>query len=423
MTETCPNACLNTALGSTCTSALATTSVTFTVKYTLRGPNVDYTDWSTETQDVTVSDLLVLSYSGSNPIDAETTDAYGNVTLQIPSAPQSTDQVVLVAAAADGMGGLAFLVANPGFATQGTQDVDTVGAPSVWNWAAASSGISNGGTLTVTEDNYSGALRVFDYLRYVYYHSVALEGRPGLSLVVWLGYGTSWSCGSCFSPIPTTVSSLQFASQIWLDANTSDERWWSDAVTAHELGHWVMQSYGTSPGEGGTHIVGVPSEPGLDWSEGWATWHSAFTRSSSIYYDKQQGSMFYFDIATDHYSDRAWQLPTPSGGLLQLMDENEVSAMLWSISGDASVGGPKLFSTLSGTHMNTSPWPRGYTRRTWTLDNNGIPTNVMDTGQPAPCLADFLDALDCGGVSPAVIDVATVPATQYPYPSASPICP
>jgi hypothetical protein len=394
------------------------------MKYTVRGPNAGYTDWSATSQDVTISSLLALSYSGSNLIDAKTTDANGNVSILVPSSPQSGDKILFAAAASDGIGGLAFIVADPGFASAGTQPVNTVGTPRFWTWSIATTNVTNGATLTITETLGSGALRIFDYLRYVYYHSRNLEGNhAGLSLIVWVGYGTSWSCGSCFAPVSTTFNKLQFRSQIWLDANTNDERWWSDAVTAHELGHWVMGSYGTSPGEGGTHILGVPSLPGLDWSEGWATWHSSFTRNSSIYYDKQGGSMFYFDIAVDHYSSGAWQLPTAANGLLQLMDENEVSSMMWSIATNASVGGQTLFTALSGAHMNTSPWGRHYSRHTWQLDNAGTPINVVDTGQPAPCLADFIDALDCAGVSRSVIDAATIPATQYPYPSAAPICP
>ncbi len=430
-TTACGNSCLPTALGSMCTSSLATTSVTFTVKYTLRGPNATYTDWSTTTTDVPVSSLLVLSYRGTNVLDAQTTDVNGSVTLLVPSAPQAGDIIVLTAAASDGASGLAFIVADPGFASPGTQPQPTVGTPKFWVWSAATSGVGNGSTLTVTENLGSGALRVFDYLRYVYYRSRAREGgKRGLSLIVWLGYGTSWSCGSCFMQKPTALSNIPFASQIFLDANTTDQRWWSDAVTAHELGHWVMASYGKPPGEGGRHVVGVPSYPGLTWSEGWATWHSSDARSSSIYFDKQAGAMMWWDIAADHYSDPfspglAWQLPTPAGGLLQVMDENEVSSMLWSISSNVSVGDQPLFTALSSTHMNASPWGRGYTRHYWTqLDpSTNLPMNVIDTGVPAPALPDFFDALDCAGVSRTAIDTATIPATQYPYPSAAPICP
>jgi hypothetical protein len=168
----------------------------------------------------------------------------------------------------------------------------------------------------------------------------------------------------------------------------------------------------------------------MAWSEGWATWHSSDARDSSIYFDKQNGSMIWLDIAAAQYHNPlspglGWQEPTPAGGLLQLMDENEVSSMLWSISSNVSVGDQSLFTALAGAHMNTSPWARGYTWHYWTqLDPvTYLPTNVINTGVPSPALPDFLDALACAGVSGSVIDAATIPATQYPYPSAAPICP
>ena len=96
--------------------------------------------------------------------------------------------------------------------------------------------------------------------------------------------------------------------------------------------------------------------------------------------------------------------------------------MLWSIASSASASGQTLFTALSSPQMNGSTWGRGYTRHTWQLDNSGTPINVVDTGQPAPFVADFLDALSCAGVPRSVIDAATLPTTQYPYPSNSPIC-
>lgn len=169
-------------------------------------------------------------------------------------------------------------------------------------------------------------------------------------------------------------------------------------------------------------MLGVPTLPGLAWAEGWATWHSAAVRQNSIFYDKQEGT-FYFNIGTDRYwNGRAWQQPTPSGGLLQTMDENEVSSMLW----DMLRGGvPKatFFGALTSPRMNHAPWARGYTWHYWTeLDAAGRPLDPYDTGISRPTLPDFLDALVCGGVSPSIVDAATVPATRYPYPSSKPIC-
>lgn len=73
--------------------------------------------------------------------------------------------------------------------------------------------------------------------------------------------------------------------------------------------------------------------------------------------------------------------------------------------------------------MNESPWARGYTWHFWSqLDSQGRPFDPIDTGISRPALPDFLDALVCEGIPPAFIDVATVPATQFPFPSSQPIC-
>ncbi len=93
--------------------------------------------------------------------------------------------------------------------------------------------------------------------------------------------------------------------------------------------------------------------------------------------------------------------------------------MMWSLSNAA--GATPLFQALASPRMTNPTATRGYTRHTWQLSGLNF-INVVDTGQPAPCFADFLDALDCAGVSRSSIDAATVPGTQFPYPSSSPIC-
>jgi hypothetical protein len=147
-------------------------------------------------------------------------------------------------------------------------------------------------------------------------------------------------------------------------------------------------------------------------------------RSSSIYFDKQQRSMFWLDLSSDRYSTgQPWQLPSPSGGLLQQMDENEVSSMLWTIAQQSSVTTSAFYNALAAPKMNTSPWGRGYTWHYWSqLDSQGRPLNPLDTGISRPALPDFLDALVCGGVSTSAVDMGTIPATQYPFPSTAPLC-
>ena len=133
---------------------------------------------------------------------------------------------------------------------------------------------------------------------------------------------------------------------------------WSDAVTAHELGHYMMNAYGYPVGEGGPHFLAVPTHPGQAFSEGWATFFSSMARGDSIYVDKQGGAFFWWDLERRAYSayGALWTRALPWLGLLQLMDENEAAAILWQWMPAPS---PALFSRA--TDIAQSPraeWSR-----------------------------------------------------------------
>jgi hypothetical protein len=183
-----------------------------------------------------------------------------------------------------------------------------------------------------------------------------------------------------------------------------------------------MWSYGLSPNEGGQHCLGVPTAPGQAWSEGWATGFSSILRDSPVYWDKQQGSMFWFDLAQRKYDQLAWQRPNPNGSLLQDIDENEVAAMLWSLSKDASVGAESALAGLRTPSVTVPDFPRGYTRHVWDAQDCKR-VGYFDTGESSPTFADYLDGLVCGGVPASAIDATTSPKQGYPYPSKAPLCP
>jgi hypothetical protein len=232
---------------------------------------------------------------------------------------------------------------------------------------------------------------------------------------------TWWDCGSCFAPSPTTVSGLNFDTAMFIPANAADQGYWSDPVTAHEFGHWVMESFGYSPKEGGLHCLGVPTFPGQAWSEGWATAFSGFTRNDSVYYDKQNGAMFWFDLTLRQYSDaRLWQRPSASAGLFQAMDENEVATMLWQLALDPAVGRPSVLGALTTSRLTVPPFGRGYTRRSW--QQACPPLEYDPSGESVPMFADYLDSLVCQGAPATAIDNVTNPTVYYPYPSNLPIC-
>jgi hypothetical protein len=291
-----------------------------------------------------------------------------------------------------------------------------------WQWSIDPTKTASGSTLRITEALGSGALRVYDSMRRGVMFAQAKYGAAGLSTIAWLRMNTSWSCGACFVTLPMTAGSIAFDSQIFFSATAQDQAFWADPVTVHELGHWAMQSFGVSPQEGGPHCLGVPTFPGQAWSEGWATAYSSIARGSELYYDKQNGTMFWIDLSARAYSSGTWVKPKPADGLLQKMDENEVAAIVWQLAGQSALGTDAVVQALAKPRMISSAWPRGYTRRTWSLTPLCEARKVEDTGEPVPMLAEYLDALRCNGAPASTIDAVVSPSTSYPYPSAAPLC-
>jgi hypothetical protein len=351
----------------------------------------------------------------------------------VPTAPGGSDSVVFAAYGGDGLG-IRYAVADPGLGT-GTFSPGQQGMNArYWSWSKAPASITNGGTTTITTAEGSGALNIFDLGQAIWNSAIAMnQGQQGLTIGWWMGIGTEWSCGACFS------QDNVFESGIWMPGGNQDQGYWSDYTIAHEMGHWQMQSFGTSPNEGGTHILMCPTFPGQAWSEGYATWHSAAVRNEPFLEDKQQGGFFWFDISSRTYFPLS-SMPSPINGLggtnmLAQMDENAVSAVLWHLSNSRQSGMEEIFNAIASKHMNQSPWPRGYTRRTWSVGNNCTQTNVQNTGQASLFLGDMLDALSCGG-QPAqsnrmpastILQACSSPTSSsngayFPYPSGTPIC-
>ena len=429
---TCTNGCSSSALGSFCSAPGTLTTFSGTAIFEARVANAGLTDWEAAPRRFYAPLFLVLS-QGKNAdgqtiiYDAVYTSAGsttpGQFTIKVPQTPGPNDHLIIATAADDGAGGLSFAVANPGFSTAAQHEPGEVGTPSLWSWSWDTSALTAGQQLVITEAMGSAAANVHFNLLVAYATTYQQYQRLGPPAIVWVGLGAIWSCGACFAPFPATVFGIPFDSQVWLGADPGDQPYWSDAVSSHELGHWAMHSYGYSPGEGGPHFIGKPTFPGQAWSEGWATWFSSAVRGDPVYYDKQQGSFFWVNINSSSYSNgKSFVEPKAADGLLQLLDENEVSAMMWRLSSPDAASRSALFAALASTRMTNPAATRGYTRHQWSYDQSFNFTNVVDTGQGVPCVADFLDALDCAGFSRSALDAATVPATRYPFPSTNPIC-
>ncbi|HOX46198.1 MAG TPA: hypothetical protein PK668_21520 [Myxococcota bacterium] len=425
-TTPCPAGCVDSPIGSACTPEGEWVTRTLTFQYETRSPNDGWTDWG-EPWLAPAMFFLVTSWTltdaGSTMHDSQVTDAAGTVTVTVPGNAGPDEWIVVFAAGLRADGGLAFVVADPDLGA-GTATIGSLGAdPRIWQWAVPAEGLSTTSAWTIPTSSGSGAARVFDYLRYVYRISESRwSGEAPGPLVVWLGMDVGWSCGSCFAGWPVTEFGLDFDSQVWMSGD-ADQGYWSDAVTTHELGHWTMSSFGYPAVEGGRHCIGVPTLPGQAWSEGWATWFSSDARGSPYYYDKQGGGFFWWSLDTRDYSGGTlWQRPSPYHGLMQLMDENEVAAELWALSAAQGLTRAPLDAAMASERMTDAPFARGYRRHTWDVDAACQQTNVQETGTSAPFLADFLDALRCGGVSAVTVDAATQPDQHYPYPSGSPLC-
>jgi hypothetical protein len=427
----CSRGCQTSPLGAVCAS-LVTTTYTGTLSYEARGPNNQLTDWSTSTLTLPAVGVLIVSSREGEIIDSTATDEQGQFEVSVPSSFEDGDDILaLLVRPGEHGNGVAFAVMQPDFAQDRVENPFNAGAgaePQHWFWSIDRNVTPSGSSLTITEQAGSGAVRVFENLRAAYDLTAQHYGEGDKPLVVWLRPNTSWTCGACFFDLPVNVGGLLFESQIVLPATAQDTSYWSDAVTSHELGHWVMSTFGRSPGEGGQHCVGVATFPGQAWSEGWATGFSSVIRSDSKYYDKQGGSFFWLDLdaRADSFAGDTWQRPsaTAPDGLLQLVDEFEVSAMIWALHDDGDVSMDTFLQALGSPIMTTSPFARDYTSHRWSIGSgpNCPKVNVEDLGVSQPMFADYLDALVCGGVSGSVIDAVTVPQTFYPYPSDAPLC-
>ena len=414
----CPNGCEDSGYEAHCRPSAMFPTYNATVTYEHVDPNSGYTDWGTP-EARPADGLLVLVFAGGEVVSSDVTETDGSFSVQVPPSPAPDDGLVILTAGVAHTGDLGFVVADPGYTSPGERMAGSDPPDAaVWQWDLAIDTLVDGETIPITVDDGAGAVQVYETAQTVYDLADGFY-RPEdpRTLVIWVGIGTTWSCGACFAPERGTFFGQRFISQAWLDGG-SDLGFRSDAVTAHELGHYVMDQYGKSPDEGGSHTLGVPTHPGQAWSEGFATYLSSEVRGSEIYYDKQ-GGLFSVDIGARRYSSGVtWQRPTPDGGLMQLMDENEVSALMWEISG--AIGPDPILRAFGSTRMTRAPFAREYRTREWP---DGMPMSYTSTSSSAPFLPDMLDALLCdGAISAADLDSIVMPAARYPYPSSTPLC-
>ncbi|MBL8678197.1 MAG: hypothetical protein JNK05_03485 [Myxococcales bacterium] len=418
--EPCATECVDTGIGAAnCARAPSPDNRTLRVTFEAREPNAERTDWSAETVTRNAEGFQVVVYRGMEVVDEGRTGAgeqAGRVSISVPAGDDV--RVVVSAVQDDQAQGVALALADPNMGAMRLTPGFVPSNPRLWSWEFTGASLMND-TLHITEENGSGAANLFNVLHRAYREvRRRFPSQRPLSLVAWAGDGTTYSCGACMNSRPIDVFEQNFRSQIWMPMGGANHQEWSDAVTGHEAGHWVMASFGRSPGEGGAHTIGVPTMPGQAWSEGFATWFSYEVLRWPAYVDKQNGSMFWADITTRTYHRmRAWRRPTADApdGMQQRHDENDVSAMLLALAGSDAA---PIFTALNSERMRVAPFARGYARHTWSTNY----TNIRRTQTSAPFLADMLDALNCASFSRDSINAAAVPDTHYPYPTTTPLC-
>lgn len=354
-------------------------------------------------------------------IDATVAAADGSFTLAVPATADATDEIGALLLAYDSRKRLMVAMVDPGLSSGGVYPTESVGTPLAWSWSWPLASLPAGAGLLVDDANFGASLKAFGWIARAASSVDRQYNQAPERLIVWAAPDVVWDCGACFYDRGTTQLNTAFGAQMFLSHGAA-EGLNSNAVSVHESGHWAMASFGTPPGEGGSHFIGHKSLPGMAWSEGWATYFSSLRRNSTRYYDKQDTTFFWWDLGSRTYSSVTWRRPSPTAGVLQWMDENEVAAELLALSKSSASAPSDIFTALASTAMNQAPFGRGYTRHGWDLDANHNPINVVDYGIPAPCFADLLDALVCSGFGASSIDAVTQPATYFPYPSSAPVC-
>lgn len=408
----CAARCVGDDLGAACVDPGATRALRGTLRYTRRVIAANLLSWG-ETVERPARGFALRYRRGDEVLARGVTDAQGAYSLEVPMTAAPGDALEAVAAYG-AEGSVVMMVGDPGLAAGSYQaygDDTSGGAPWTWRFDVP----ADDAALTIALEASPGA-SVFDDLRG---GVEAVRGRfeaPGrYALAVWVKRGVAWDCGACFSElVPVTAAGQRFDGQLWLTGD-AHENFWSPAVTLHELGHWVMSAWGTIPHEGGAHYLGVPGFPGLGWSEGWASWVSSELRDDPRHYAVAGGTFFWWDIARrEIFNGARWQRPNPDASPLQLIDENEVSAILWSLRGDPEAGAGRVYSAMGSPRVTLAPFAGCNTQMYFAMGGG-----TCTSGERAPHLADLLDALRCAGVSERAVRVA---AGTYPYAADAPRC-
>ena len=403
------------------------------LEYEFRRPASDLSDFSSTLSQEPAVDFFVTVYDNGQLIGLGLTSPGGNGLnpgdWQIELDSQPTDQtfVYFWPMLFDNNG-------QPRMAMAHAQSTDPLAQSSdtYWSWGfgpvcptAGPCGVTDMGPQLIDEASGSGAAHISQWVDSGIFRLADLVPRiQPLTVAVFWEPNNAFTCGNCFVPPvgggadvlydPSANLSDHYQSSINMSGTDGSPSHWAKSVINHEFGHWVTSSYSKSPGEGGQHFVNQASIPGLAFSEGWATFTGQSQISNSpddpdpIYFTKQKGTVFWVNVGDGSWSGGDLELPDPNGPLDQNINENIVTAMLWSLwSSNAGaslapqgLGDGPLFQTLPSQRL-VGGMNRGYFR----LD-----------------LVDYFDAMKCEGLASGANIGAASDSVGYPYDNAE-ICP
>lgn len=133
---------------------------------------------------------------------------------------------------------------------------------------------------------YQVALETWEYIN-------GTVGAPTQNLIVY------WFIG--YNPPFSGDGSYYNAGRVNLNGTTESGDQWNDSVIAHEIGHWFMDVYygGYPPDADGTHGRCNEGRPNMQYAEGWATFFTVASRSSSYNQANKTYATWYIDAPDD----------------------------------------------------------------------------------------------------------------------------
>lgn len=418
--------------GASCTQQEAGTGIKLRghVNYEFHRPNADFTDFNSVTEVEPAVDMFVTVFDNGELIGMGLTSiGSGNLKAgdwEVELSRKPTDQTFYYfwPMLFDNNGNPRMALAHAqssDVATQFSDEYWSFGFGPVCEQPGACDETDTGNQL-ITEDMGSGAVHIYQWLDYGIFR---LEGlipniQP-LTMAVYWEPGNKWDCGNCFAPPQMGGAAVlydkannlvdHYDSSINISGTDDTPSHWARTTINHEFGHWITASYSKSPGEGGPHFVDQASKPGLAYSEGWATFAGQSNLSNGpddpdpIAFRKSGGTSFWVDLEKIEWSGGGIELPDPNGPIDQLINENVVTSMMWSLWASNRAYAPQ---GLGDVPMFT------------VLPSSRLVGNV-NRGYSKVDMVDYLDALECEGLASGDNVLNVTEPVGYPY-DHQPIC-